>query len=251
MKDACDLVDQQQKNLQTQAKKIDSASTLTKSKSGQSTRQTTKHESELWDAVTYMTMLFNEAFPAQFARAWPGYEDRERARGIWVAALKEYSPKRIRSAAQKAIRRASKFMPSLGDIIQLCQFSYKDLGLKQPLQAYYEACNAPSKSADYAWSHPAIYFAAKATGWYFLQTGSQETVFPVFEHNYRIVCQRVQEGEDLVQEITQALENFSKRDIATRVKQANEQDMKHLMQQQGIDPQAGHRAFEDIMKEFG
>ena len=232
-----------------QAGQTDSTSTLTKTT--KSNRATDKdNESALWDAVAYLTMLINEAYPAQFARAYPRDEDRERARGVWTAALKGYAPKRIKRAGQKAIRSGSKFMPSLGDIIQFCQFSYEELGLKQPLQAYYEACNATIQRADGSWSHPAVYFAAKATGWYWLRSESQSRVFPMFERNYQIICQRVQDGEDLSQDIQQGLEDFSKRNRMYQTEIVMQKSLKETMQQQGINPDAGRRAFQEVMKEL-
>lgn len=195
-------------------------------------------------------MLLNEAYPAQFARAYPRDEDRERARGVWVAALKGYAPNRIKRAGQKAIRSGNKFMPSLGDVIRFCQFSYEELGLKQPLQAYYEACNASCQQLEGAWSHPAVYFAAKSIGWYWLRSESQSRVFPMFERNYQIVCQRVQDGEDLSEELQQGLEDFSKRNVIQKTEQQETEKLKRVMQKQGINPEAGRQAFQDVMKEL-
>ena len=63
--------------------------------------------------------------------------------------------------------------------------------------AYLEACRAPSPKAHYAWSHPAIYFAGKATDWYFLQTSSESVAYPVFKRKYTDICERIRAGEKL------------------------------------------------------
>jgi len=237
--------------LQTLANQTDSTSISTKkSRENRSRDQQAKEEAELWDAVTYLTMLLNEAYPAQFARAFPRDEDRERARGVWVAALRGYSPKRIKKAAQKVIRSGNTFMPNLGNVIQLCQLSYEEMGLKRPLQAYFEACNAESQRFEASWSHPAVYFAAKMTGWFVLKSEPQSKIFPVFEYNYKILCQRVQDGDDLTQDIAKCLEDFSKRDVFYQTEQQVMKTLREIMQKQGIKPDAGRRAFEEIMEEF-
>ena len=205
---------------------------------------------KLSQVISYIMILLTDTYPFQFKQAYVSLEDRTRARNIWMTALKGIPPQRIKKAAEKAIRSGNKFMPSLGDIIGFCQFSYEELGLKQPLTAYYEACHSGGESRHHSWSHPAVYFAAKATGWFWLREGEQSSVFPLFERNYAILCQRVQDGEDLQEEIKPGLENFAARDVMRKTEDKIRHDQQCIMKEQGIDPSAGRQAFRDAIKEL-
>ncbi len=207
-----------------------------------------QREQALIESVAYLLMLLRDAYPAQFNKAYPSEEARDRARGVWAAALRKIKPVRIRKAAEKVIRSGSKFMPSLGDIITACQFSFEELALKRPLQAYYEACNARCLELKGVWSHKAIYFAGKATGWYLLKSEPQSVAFPLFEQNYSVLCQRVMDGESLDKEIQQALENFAERDKLQKLEEQTQKSMVNLMMKQGIDPASGRHALQKVMK---
>ena len=203
------------------------------------------------EAVGYLLMLLRDAYPAQFSKAYPSEDARLRARGIWTAALTDIHPQRIKKAAEKAIRKENKFMPSLGDIIALCRISYDELGLKEPLQAYYEACNMESPDVTSPWSHAAVYFAGKATGWSFLRSELQERSFPLFESNYALFCQAVQNGEDLsAKMINKQLENFAHHDVISQTERRILKKQQQLMQTQGIDPESGKRAFQEEVKKL-
>jgi hypothetical protein len=73
--------------------------------------------------------------------------------------------------------------------------------------AYVEACRAPSPKKEYNWSHPAVYFAGRATDWFFIANEPEEKTFPVFKRNYDLLLQRVQAGEKLEIDLPPALTN--------------------------------------------
>lgn len=186
--------------------------------------------------------MLEGAFPLKFRGAFPRVEDQARAKSVWLQSLKEFSPRRILRATKKAIDKAS-FFPDLADIRKHCKLRFDEYELKAPLQAYYEACNAPSQTRESGWSHLAVYLAARETGWFMVRGEPQKTAFPVFERNYEILCNRVMDGEDLEAEMTRALENTSDRsqfDLATQAAQSRQQA---LMKEQGINPEAGRAAF--------
>ena len=72
--------------------------------------------------------------------------------------MADLHPQQIKKAAIKAIKE-SKFLPSLSALRQLATLRYADLGLKEPLQAYYEACRAQNRTRE-GWSHVAVFLAA-------------------------------------------------------------------------------------------
>jgi hypothetical protein len=78
-------------------------------------------------------------------------------------------------------------------------------GLPPARQAYEEACLKPAPKAKQRWSHPAVYQAGVATGWFDLASLPSDQIYPVFEYNYAQLCQRVVAGEDITVPVPQAL----------------------------------------------
>ncbi|MRI32021.1 hypothetical protein EOPP23_03280 [Endozoicomonas sp. OPT23] len=196
-------------------------------------------------AINGLFTLLEDAYPLKFKRAFPTDDDVNRAKRVWYQSLKEFSPKRIMLAGQKALD-TSKFFPDLGDIRELCRLRYDEMGLKEPLQAYYEACHSPDQSRNYRWSHIAIYLAAKQTGWMTLRSEEQRIALPIFERNYNIICNRVLDGEDLEAEILQGLEDSRNKEAVRLAEEQAEQKLRKQMEKQGIDPNAGRSAFDKL-----
>ncbi|WP_263322284.1 replication protein P [Endozoicomonas sp. Mp262] len=196
---------------------------------------------ELEQAINSLFTLLEDAYPLKFKRAYPTDEDQIRAKRVWRSALKEFNPRRIWMAGKKALD-TSKFFPDLSEIRELCKLRYDELGLKEPLQAYYEACHAPSQTRDYGWSHLAVYLAARETGWLMLHSEEQRVAFPLFERNYEIICNRVLDGEDLEATIMKGLEDSRTKELTRRAEEAADQAQRKLMMDQGIDPDCGKEA---------
>jgi len=186
-------------------------------------------------------MLLEDAYPLKFKRAFATDEAVARAKRVWISALRKYPPRRIFMAARKALS-TSHFFPDLGDIRKLCKLRYDEVGLKEPLQAYYEACHAPVQSRDYAWSHIAVYLAARETGWTLLRSEAQRMAFPVFERNYDILCNRVLDGEDLEAAIFTGIEDSRRKEAGRRTEEMARQQQRAAMVTQGIDPDNGSSA---------
>lgn len=186
--------------------------------------------------------MLGDAYPLKFKRAFSTEEDVVRAKRVWKSALQEFHPRRIVLAAQKALD-TSKFFPDLSDIRDLCKLRYDEMGLKEPLQAYYEACYAPVQTRKYHWSHIAVYLAAKQTGWLTLRSQEQRMAFPIFERNYEIICNRVLNGEDLEAGIMQGLEDSRNKEAVRVADEQAEQSLRRQMEKQGIDPDAGRDIF--------
>ena len=195
-------------------------------------------------------MLMRDAFPQQFINAFPSKDSRDRARSLWAKGLADLHPKQIKKAAIKAIKE-SKFLPSLSALRQLASsHRYEDLGLRDPLQAYYEACRATNRTRNGVWSHVAVYQAAKETGWQLLEGEPQTVVFPVFERNYEILCNRLQAGENLDMEIHKGLENHAHLDQFRKSQAEAEKKLRDDMERHGINPDGGRDEFLRTMDEL-
>ncbi|OED44851.1 hypothetical protein ACH42_06560 [Endozoicomonas sp. (ex Bugula neritina AB1)] len=187
------------------------------------------------DAINALFTLLEDGYPLKFRRAFPTHEDIIRAKRVWKNSLQEFSPRRILLAGKRALD-ASKFFPDLSDIRGLCKFRYDEMGLKEPLQAYYEACYAPVQTREHRWSHLAVYLAAKETGWLTLRSEEQRVAFPIFERNYEILCNRVLEGEDIEASILKGIEDSRNKEVTRLSEEAAAQKQQKVMADQGIDP---------------
>ena len=247
MKQGKELIEQRLKSLRTQAGQTAYSSTSTATSNGtDASHSAGSAEAEQLQnyryAINSLFTLLEDAYPLKFKRAFPTEEDINRAKRVWLQSLRDYHPRRILQAGKKALD-TSKFFPDLSDIRELCKLRYDEVGLKEPLQAYYEACNASQQTRDYHWSHIAVYLAAKQTGWLTLRSEEQRIAYPLFERNYEIICNRVLDGEDLEADIMKGLEDSRSKDVLRKADEQAEQQLRQEMEKQGIDPDSGRQAF--------
>jgi hypothetical protein len=156
------------------------------------------------DAINQLFVELELAYHNQFHKAYAQKGSELVAKKYWATCLEEYSPEVILHAARHVVR-SSEFMPTVATIIAACENSLPLFGLPPAHAAYVEACCAPEPKALQQWSHPAVYFAAQATGWRELASETKDTIYPAFEYNYHQLCQRVLRGEQLDLKIAVAL----------------------------------------------
>lgn len=152
------------------------------------------------DAVNQVFAEFEFAYHNQFHKAFATPENLVIAKKYWLSNLEQYAPQQIVQAAKRIIKTQD-YLPSIAALVRACEEGFDLFGLPSPRQAYIEACSAPSPKRAYAWSHDAVYFAGKATGWYLLANEPEAKAFPLFEYNYHQLCQRVMQGETLAREV--------------------------------------------------
>ena len=125
------------------------------------------------------------------------------AKRLWMRLLGDYTGEVIMRAAEKAVKESS-WLPNVHEVLARCDIS-EVLGLPSAHAAYVEACRATSPKKEYKWSHPAVYFAGRATDWFFIANETEQKAFPVFKRNYDLLLQRVQAGETLEIDLPPAL----------------------------------------------
>jgi hypothetical protein len=64
---------------------------------------------------------------------------------------------------------------------------------------------APAPKDRQRWSHPAVYHAGKATGWFELSSFPEDQIYPRFKTFYAGFCDRVAAGEKLDTPMMEAL----------------------------------------------
>jgi hypothetical protein len=147
-------------------------------------------------AITYLFGAFELAYHNQFRRAFADINSLNSAKKLWAMQLSRFTPEQIKRATDQAIQ-TNKFMPSLPEIVQSCEQDLHSFGLPDEYTAYVEACRATSPKESFDWTHPAIYWAGRATGWFLLQSEPEQKVLPIFKRNYQQACAKVRDGEEL------------------------------------------------------
>tara|TARA_B100001109_G_scaffold188167_1_gene154749 strand:- start:29479 stop:30126 length:648 start_codon:yes stop_codon:yes gene_type:complete len=155
------------------------------------------------EAINQIFELFRFNYHNQFLKAFPDLETMNMAKRLWSRLLAEYSPEVMMRAAEKAVKESS-FLPNVHEVLSRCDVA-DVLGLPPAHAAYMEACRAPSPKKEFNWSHPAVYYAGRASDWFFLANTIEEKAFPVFKRNYDILLKRLQDGEEIELEIPRAL----------------------------------------------
>lgn len=140
----------------------------------------------------------------QFNAAYPDVESSTAAMRLWLKNLADFPAELIVKATEQAIQH-ERYLPNLATLRGYCENAYQLYGLPEAHTAYVEACRAPQPKREFNWSHPAVYFAGKATDWFFLGSESEKMVFPIFKRNYELLCERVIKGEALEVPVLQAL----------------------------------------------
>lgn len=138
-------------------------------------------------------------------------KDEEQYR-TWAASLQDLSDMELRRGLHNA--RDFKGYFSLPAFRDLCKVTPENLGLPSAHAAYLEACQSPPGHKDrHKWSHPAVYHAGCACGWFELANLTEQQAFPRFRHAYEALVNRVLAGESLTVRVPEALENNPRRPL--------------------------------------
>ncbi len=155
--------------------------------------QTNHNREQRIDAINQVFALFRLNYHAQFFKAFATETELVQIKKLWLNELTRFEPDALLMAA-KTIIESSDYLPTMHTMIKHCE-SASNMSMPDAHTAYLEACRAPSPKAQYAWSHPAIYHAGKECDWYFLQTSSESSAYPIFRKKYRDICERISRGE--------------------------------------------------------
>lgn len=142
----------------------------------------------------------------KWTSAFPTPQAIEIAKREWKTALKKVEFEDIGRGVEQC-KYQTHWPPSLPEFLGYCHL---DFGLPELNCAYREACMAAAAVSTHEWSHPAVYHAAKAAGFYELRQYSESQSRPLFERSYAVICRRIRNGETLEKPVPLALpENTS------------------------------------------
>lgn len=144
-------------------------------------------------AMTQLWLRMSEIYGAQFANQYG--EVGGEAFQTWCLGLRDMTEAMIKRGFTRLLARESAFVPNLNEFRTLCLPNPEDLGLPAVEIAYREACNNGHRVLGANWSHPAVYHAGKAVGWFELRSEPDSRTRPRFKTAYAAICQRVMAGE--------------------------------------------------------
>ncbi len=172
-----------------------------------------------------MFALFRINYHNQYHAAFGDTQTLNQAKKLWAETLLRFASETILRGAKKAIEQCE-YLPTLHKMITLCQSEGLGQNLKDPHTAYLEACHAPNPKAGFNWSHPAVYHAGKASDWFMLANSTERNAFPIFKNHYENLCQRVLNGETLIQPNTLKLPETIEKPLSKNENQQRLQELK-------------------------
>ena len=182
-------------------------------------------------AINQVFELFRFNYHNQFLKAFPDHDTVIMAKQLWARLLVDFPAETIMFAAEQVVKQ-QKFLPNIHDVVEACQSSaHQLLGMPDAHSAYIEACRAPSPKKEYKWSHPAVYYAGRASDWFFLANTIETKAFPVFKRNYSMLIERVAAGENIDIELPKALPEEIEKPIERKDLQKK---MKQLLKDAGL-----------------
>lgn len=143
-----------------------------------------------------MFALFRLNYHNQYYAAFPDAAQLKQIKKLWLESLGAYPVSQLLAGARRALE-TSEYLPTLNRMHACCRAALADCGLPSARDAYLEACEAPSPKAAHPWSHPAVYHAGRAAGWFFLAHHGEQRTWPEFRERYEHYCARALGGERL------------------------------------------------------
>ena len=180
------------------------------------------------DAINQIFAIFRLNYHNQYFRAYASENDLATAQRLWFDALKAFSPETVLHAAKNVIK-SSEFLPTLHTMIKHCE-ALAHSGLPDAHAAYLEACRAGSPKAEYNWSHLAVYYAGKASDWFFLANTEEQRAFPVFKEKYEQVCAELIAGRQLQQPKRERIAKEQRQPLDKKTNQEKIKALKNLLE---------------------
>jgi hypothetical protein len=120
----------------------------------------------------------------------------------WAEGLRDISDRHLSWGTRKAAKFTGYF--TLGEFIKLCTVTAEDLNLPNVTRAFQQAATASTPKINQVYTHPIVYLAGVATGWFDISQGGKE-VFERYKYNYEVLVGRLIRGEELDMPVPVAL----------------------------------------------
>ncbi|WP_439107125.1 replication protein P [Congregibacter sp.] len=155
-----------------------------------------KPDPALVEAINQVFALFRLNYHNQYYAAFSEAEQLRQIKKLWLDSLRDVPAAQILQGAKLAIEN-SEYLPTLNRMHKCCEESLPALGLPAPRAAYIEACNAGSPPELKHWSHPAVYWAGRDSGWQKLAANPETQSWPLFNRHYQTRCATLLNGDEV------------------------------------------------------
>jgi hypothetical protein len=154
--------------------------------------------------VNMLFARFMAIYGHKFKSCFETQDEIRIAKREWALSLRGYGERELVPAIDQC-KETLAWMPTISEFLKILHEQEGNFGLPGVLRAYEEACLHAERPTRHEWSHPAVYQAGRATGWFRLRSEEQRRVLPDFRYNYEVMSRRVREGEDLSVPVAMAL----------------------------------------------
>lgn len=146
---------------------------------------------------------------------------------LWLKQFQKHklNPKMLRVGINRAEDSSSSFFPSIGEFIDMCKPTDKELGIPDVRSAYIEACQHVAGKKPEQYSNVIVYEAGNMTKFFDLARNSEEKMFPKFKVNYMALREKLIRGEE-IHVLSNALEDKSNEVYDPRTQEQKEADKK-------------------------
>ncbi|MGB1173095.1 MAG: replication protein P [Marinobacterium sp.] len=163
--------------------------------------------------VNMVFARFMAIYGHKFKSAFETEQEIMIAKREWAMSISGYGENELVSAINRC-KETLAWMPSISEFLGLLKEVGADFGLPSSYEAYQEACRYAGDH-HHDWSHPAVYEAAKQTGWYEIRGEAEANIYPRFRYYYDMISKRVRAGEAIDQPVSVAIEDKSEVTHAT------------------------------------
>ena len=146
------------------------------------------------EAIDALFLKLELAYHYQFYKVFGSDEKLNEGKKLWATSLKSYDIEIINKASEEIIQ-SQPYLPTLTDIVRICNELLKNTSLPSADEAFVEARKSFSPRKEYNWTHPIVYFAGKKTGWNLLNEKDGKDIFYEFKRNYEELIKKVGKGK--------------------------------------------------------
>ncbi|WP_228050796.1 replication protein P [Pontibacterium sinense] len=158
--------------------------------------------------VNMIFARFMAIYGHKFKSCFETQNELSLAKREWALSLRGFGEPELVIAIDRC-KETLAWMPSVSEFLAILREVKGDDGLPAARNAYIEACMHADRPSKHNWSHPAVYQAGKATGWFRLRSEDESQVVGDFNYHYQVMCRRARDGENLDQQVPVALEDKS------------------------------------------
>lgn len=137
---------------------------------------------------------FMTIYGHKFKSVFDSEDEIRIAKREWALSLRDYSEPQLVMAVNRC-KEEFVWMPSIAEFLSVLKNCLYPAEAPTPLAAYEEACLHAEHPREHRWSHPVVYHAGRQTEWFRLRSEDKPDVYPDFERQYLVLCQRLADGE--------------------------------------------------------